>query len=294
MESNYFIDEKNIKNFVENKTKFLFTDTNYKDYTKEHLINSIHFPSACLRTSGFVQSNICKSNGIIPVQYIDDNCLMQLFRNCGLSRKDHICVYGGQDEDVYACIFVLYTLYKFGFNNIYYLNCDWKNLPKKYFTQEFPEWKHNAGEKFIVRDLSFSPDDVYSLILSEKIKFLDVRSPSDYSGETGVWLVKGHIPGAYNIFWKDLFVKVENDKKELIPSQKFIKFSEIKKKFEKFLNPNDNICVYCNTGSEGTIGIFVMKFLFGWKKAKLFEKSYGSYQYLHQICPDLYPIVKNN
>ena len=96
------------------------------------------------------------------------------------------------------------------------------------------------------------------------------------------------------IFWKDLFVKVENDKKELIPSQKFIKFSEIKKKFEKFLNPNDNICVYCNTGSEGTIGIFVMKFLFGWKKAKLFEKSYGSYQYLHQICPDLYPIVKNN
>ena len=185
MESNYFIDEKNIKNFVENKTKFLFTDTNYKDYTKEHLINSIHFPSACLRTSGFVQSNICKSNGIIPVQYIDDNCLMQLFRNCGLSRKDHICVYGGQDEDVYACIFVLYTLYKFGFNNIYYLNCDWKNLPKKYFTQEFPEWKHNAGEKFIVRDLSFSPDDVYSLILSEKIKFLESKHDKESKKETG-------------------------------------------------------------------------------------------------------------
>lgn len=288
----YLIDERSIKYFIEHGGKFLFTDTNYKLYTKEHLVNSIHFPSAALRTASFVQSNVCHSNGIIPVQYMEDQCIIRMFVNCGLSKNDHICVYGGQDEDVYACIFVLYTLYKFGYNHVYYLNCDWTKLPKKYITQEFPQWRYVRETKFGKKNMSFTPDEVHHLLQQGKHKFIDVRSHSDHIGKTGVWMVKGHIPGAYNVFWKELFVQVKNEKNEMIPSQKFISMNELKKKFSAF-NQHDKICVYCNTGSEGSIGIFVLKLLFGWSNVRLFEKSFGSYQYLHQICPELYPIVKD-
>jgi 3-mercaptopyruvate sulfurtransferase SseA len=298
------IDEKNIDKFLLLNGKFLFTDTNYKEYTNNHLINSIHFPSASLRNTNFNSSNICKNDGLVPLQYVNDNSISNLFINSGLSLNDYICVYGGVDEDVYACIFVLYTLYKFGFKNLYYLNCNWKKLPNKYFTLDFPIWNRINNEKFTIKNLAFEPDDVLNIINSNKYKLLDVRSPSDFKGDTGVWKIKGHIPGAYNLFWKSVlineniknYVKKNNkivSETKTIATQKFINMNQIKQKLKllKF-NKNDNICVYCNTGSEGTLMFFVLKFLMKWNNIKLFEKSFGNYQYLHQICPNLYPIVK--
>ena len=69
----------------------------------------------------------------------------------------------------------------------------------------------------------------------------------------------------FNIFWKTLFIQSKNDKKEEVPSQRFIDINELKQKFKKYFNENDKIIVYCNTGSEGSVAVFIMKFLFGWK-----------------------------
>lgn len=285
------IDEKNIKKFLDIGGKFLFTDVNYKDYTKGHILNSIHFPSACLRSTSFNFSDTCVNDGMLPVQYVDSESIIKLFKNARLYKKDYICVYGGMDEDVYACIFVLYTLYKFGFTKLYYLNYNWKLLSPTCITLEFPTWRKYKEDTFSIKNISVSPDDIYDILQTNKCKFLDVRSPSDYEGKTGVWMVKGHIPTAFNIFWKKLFIQSKNDKKEEVPSQRFIDIHELKQKFKKYFNENDKIIVYCNTGSEGSVAVFIMKFLFGWKNIKLFEKSFGSYQYLHQICPEFYPIV---
>lgn len=288
------VDEKNIKKFLEIGGKFLFTDTNYKDYTKGHLINSIHFPSACLRNTSFNFSDVCINDGMLPVQYIDNESIIKLLINARLYKKDYICVYGGKDEDVYACIFVLYTLYKFGFTKIYYLNYDWKLLPQTYITLEFPMWKKYKEDVFSIKNTSINPDEIHHVLQTKKYKVLDVRSLSDYEGKTSVWMVKGHIPTAFNIFWKSLFVASKESTDEQIPTQKFIGINELKQKFKKYFSENDKIIVYCNTGSEGSVAFFIMKFLFGWKNVKLFEKSFGSYQYLHQICPEFYPIVKNH
>lgn len=204
-------------------------------------------------------------------------------------------MYGGKDEDVYASIFVLYTLHKFGFTKIYYFNYDYKLLSPIYITLEFPAWKKYKEDIFSIKtNISVNPDEIYGLLQTDKYKFLDVRSKTDYEGKTGVWLVKGHIPTAVNIFWKELFVATasEQDKNEKIPSQTFIEISALKQKFKKYFDENNKIIVYCNTGSEGSVAYFIMKILFGWKNVKLFEKSFGSYQYLHQICPNQYPIVK--
>jgi 3-mercaptopyruvate sulfurtransferase SseA len=289
----YLIDDKNIKNFLKIGGKFLFTDVNYKDYTKGHILNSIHFPSASLRNTSFNFSEICINDGMLPLQYIDSECIIKLFRNARLYKKDYICVYGGKDEDVYACIFVLYTLYKFGFTKIYYLNYNWNLLPPEYITLEFPMWKKYKEDIFTIKNTSVSPDDIYHLLQTQKYKFLDVRSKTDYEGKTGVWMVKGHIPTAFNIFWKSLFVASKENTNQEVPTQKFIDMNELKQKFKKYFNENDKIIVYCNTGSEGSVAFFIMKLLFGWKNIKLFEKSFGSYQYLHQICPDYYPIAKS-
>lgn len=289
----YLIDDKNIKNFLKIGGKFLFTDVNYKDYTKGHILNSIHFPSASLRNTSFNFSDICINDGMLPLQYIDSECIIKLFRNARLYKKDYICVYGGKDEDIYACIFVLYTLYKFGFTKIYYLNYNWNLLPQEYITLKFPTWKKYKDDIFTIKNASVSPDDIYHLLETKKYKFLDVRSKMDYEGKTGVWMVKGHIPTAFNIFWKSLFVESKENTNQEVPTQKFIDMNELKQKFKKYFNENDKIIVYCNTGSEGSVAFFIMKLLFGWKNIKLFEKSFGSYQYLHQICPDYYPIVKS-
>jgi len=288
----HLINEKNIKKFLDLGGKFLFTDTNYKDYTRGHILNSIHFPSACLRNTSFNFSDVCINDGMLPVQYIDTECIIKLFVNARLYKKDYICVYGGKDEDVYACIFVLYTLYKFGFTKIYYLNCDWKLLPPIYITLEFPAWKKYKEDVFSIKNSSINPDEIYHLLQTKKYKLLDVRSKTDYEGKTGVWMVKGHIPTAVNIFWKDFFY-ASTEKKELISEQKMLDINQLKQKFKKYFNENDNIIVYCNTGSEGSVAFFIMKFLFGWKNIKLFEKSFGSYQYLHQICPKFFPVVKS-
>jgi 3-mercaptopyruvate sulfurtransferase SseA len=287
------VDERNIKKFLEKSGKFLFTDVNYKDYTKGHIVNSIHFPSACLRSASFNFSEICINDGMLPVQYIDDISIIRLFQNARLYKKDHICIYGGVDEDVYASIFVIYTLYKFGFTRLYYLNCNWKKLPQVYITLEFPMWKKCKDDIFTIKKISVDPDDMYDILQKNKHKLLDVRSPSDYAGETGVWAVKGHIPTAVNIFWKSLFVQSKNDKNETVPSQKLLDTKDLKRIFKEYFNEDDKIIVYCNTGSEGSVAVFILKLLFGWKNIKLFEKSFGSYQYLHQICPDYYPIMKN-
>ena len=180
------IDEKNIKKFLDIGGKFLFTDVNYKDYTKGHILNSIHFPSACLRSTSFNFSDICVNDGMLPVQYVDSESIIKLFKNARLYKKDYICVYGGIDEDVYACIFVLYTLYKFVFTKLYYLNYNWRLLSPIYITLEFPTWRKYKEDTFSIKNTSVSPDDIYDILQTNKCKFLDVRSQSDYEGKTSV------------------------------------------------------------------------------------------------------------
>lgn len=65
----------------------------------------------------------------------------------------------------------------------------------------------------------------------QNYQILSVRSAEDYA--------KGHIPGAINIFWKDL-AKVENLKK---------------------LDPNKTIITYCYTGHTGGIAAAVLNLL---------------------------------
>lgn len=284
-----FIDEQNLENFISEQGKFLFTDASYRIYVEKHLVNAIHFPNTIFRNTGFNSSNVCKNNGLIPLQNIDSDCISQLFNNCGLSIDDRICVYGGQDDDVYGCLFVYYQLFKFGFKNIYVLNCDWTKLPEKYLTRDFPFW-YKSNNKYNITSLDFDPDDVVKISKNPHFNILDVRPPTDYRGETSVWQGKGHLPSAYNLFWKDVLVKDPVTGKA---TQKFIPISEIRKKIKPFnFDPYNTVCCYCNTGSEGALMFFVFKILLEWDgPVKLFEKSFGNYQYLNSLSPEKFPIV---
>ena len=290
---NKLIHLDNIDSFIKKGGKFLYTNGNNGmalTYIHNHIINSIYFTCASLRASNIYSVDNCKENGMLPVQQIDVESISKMLTNARLSKDDKICVYGDANTQIQDTLFVFYTLSKFGLN-MYYLNLDWKTLPSKYMTQEIPVYK-KICEKYKYTDYNINAEDTVKASHSKNVKIIDVRPPKYYLGIDNTFPINGHIPTAINIFWQQLMIPSSIDQTSV--TQTFQSKSFIKKLLHNNnIYKNNDIIVYCNTGSEITVMFFAITQILGWKNVNAFQGSWSVYQYLNSKCPNKYKVVTN-
>jgi 3-mercaptopyruvate sulfurtransferase SseA len=287
------IDESNILHFLLAGGKFIYAGTNYANYTSSHILNAIHFPASTLRNSSLYPNTVRGANAIVPVQPIDEESIKKLFRDARLSTQDKICVYAEPDSDLLDAFYVIYVLQAFGFRNVSYLNTEFRKLDPQFLTQDYPIWVPVLCEDYSFTDITIQAQEFALLNKLGAITPLDVRPPNAFAGLEKRFKVNGHAPNAVNIFWKRFFVPVTTS--PLVVSNRLKPLPEIEQILaENGFTSETNTVLTCNTGSEITSDAFVLIDLLGWKKTRLFAGSWNVYQYLHQVDPEQFPVVKGN
>ncbi len=98
-----------------------------------------------------------------------------------------------------------------------------------------------------------------------KVILVDSRTPERYNGiEEPIDKIAGHIPGAVNIFWKNVFTEDGFLKSE----------AELKEVYAQ-LADYDEAIFYCGSGVTGAVNAVIYGFM--GNKAKLYGGSYSDY-----------------
>lgn len=97
---------------------------------------------------------------------------------------------------------------------------------------------------------------------NEKVKIVDARTPSEYSGESVRAAKAGHIPGAVNIDWMENIAKDGSFKSN----------DELKKLYEK-VGKEDEVILYCQGGYRAANDYLALKKL-GYKKLRVYLGSW--------------------
>jgi len=288
------IDATNIDNFLNKKGLFLYTSVPFLEFTKSHIVNSLHFPSACIRNTRVLSQQLPdrQNNGMIPVQLIDTDSLFKLIRNARLSKKYPICVYSEPGEDVLTATLVATTLYFCGFD-VYYLNYYYKSLDAKYLTQDFITLP-KVDEQLNFKINTVSINKTLKLKQIQNTKILDVRPVSAYDGTSKFFKVNGHVPGALNLLWKKIFVSQPTQTDPYFPSNIYKTKAEIEQLLNDIgITKYNTVILYCFSSLELTSMLFAMLFILEWKNVLQMDGAFITYQYLNQINSFKYPVIAN-
>jgi thiosulfate/3-mercaptopyruvate sulfurtransferase len=101
----------------------------------------------------------------------------------------------------------------------------------------------------------------YVLDNLKKIKIIDARTPSEYSGEAVRAVKAGHIPGAINVDW------IEN-----VTDGTFKQDHELRKLYDK-VGKDDEVILYCQGGYRAAHDYLALKKL-GFKKLRVYLGSW--------------------
>lgn len=238
------------------------------EYISGHLPNAVNIADTAFRGP----------NGVLPVQYWDNNKLGDIFAKSGVSSNNKVLVYSS-GNDVLGATMVAYLLERAGVQDIYVLDGGYAGYKAagQPSTKVFP--RYNAGQ-FTVKDNSairVSLDQVKSLIDKPGVVFIDPRPPELFKGEKDVWIRNGHIPGAFNIPWPT-FTEANNAQEDLKNPHKLKSLDAIRQLLaEKGITPDKDIIVTCSTGREATLQYVVLKHLLGYPKVRVYEGSWTEY-----------------
>lgn len=217
-------------------------------------------------------------NGVLPVQYWDNEKLGNLFAKAGVSNNNGVLVYSN-GNDILGATMVAYLLERAGAKKIYVLDGGYAGYKSagQPVTKVFPRY---SISQFTVKDNSdirVSLDQVKDLIGKPNVVFIDPRPPELFRGEKDIWVRNGHIPGARNIPWPT-FTEANNPQEDLKNPHKLKSLDEIRKLLsERGIKPTDDIIVSCSTGREATLQYVVLKHLLGYPKVRIYEGSWTEY-----------------
>ncbi len=287
------IDEKNIDKFLSIGGKFLYTDSDYYVWTTNHLVNSIHLSSDVFKITSTYPNTVPGNDALLPAQQEDPEVISKILRKVRLSVNDHICVYCEIDKSITRSFYVINILQSYGFKNVYYLNTEYKNLDSKYLTKDYPKWRPVVEDYYYDNSKNLQAQEVAELNKLGKITIVDIRIPEQFNGIEKRFKINGHIPNSINIPWKQFFVPIKTS--PLVVSNKLIDISQINKILsDNKITQNSNIVITCNTGVEISILSFILKNLLSWNNYLLFKGSWNAYQYLYQLEPKQFPIIKGD
>ncbi len=240
---------------------------NVHDYIMGHLPNAVYLNEGLLRSSW---------NGL-PAVYVPPEAIQPVLSRAGLSENRPILIYSGSGRysrcasglgEGLEQTMMAYSLLRFGHNKVYILDGGlekWKEEGHG-LTKLFPRWEPSDFNVQLRRDYFTDYEEFKRLQEREDVVVLDAR-PFDSYKEGGLWMKKGHIPGALSLPWRSL-VNKENAK--LLKSDE-----ELQQIVEKFnITPDKTLLIYCGTGREATNEFLFFKFYLGHDKVKIYEGSF--------------------
>ncbi len=228
------------------------------DASKAKLYNAAHLKNAINISAAEVVNN-----DEIPGLLKSPEELSKLFGSKGISEKNEIIVYDEGSQKYSSRIY--WVLKYLGAGNVKILHKDnnaWRKA-RLVQTAKKPFFKKTVFNVKLNKSIYASMDEVEKSLKNPAVKIVDARSPDDYNGKTET--SDGHIPGAVNLFFKDV----------LTSTNAFKSKDELQKlATAKGITPDKEIIVYCMTGVKASVVFVALKEVLGYKNVKLYDGAY--------------------
>jgi thiosulfate/3-mercaptopyruvate sulfurtransferase len=212
-----------------------------KDYDEKHIPGARH-----IQMSDVVRPMAHTDDREIMVELPDAAQLRAKLETFGISDNSRIVLYFSSDQVVSATTRILFTLDYLGLgDHVSLLN---GGLPGwvaagKPVTTEAPSFSPGKLTARPVKSMVVDADLVKSIGQHPGYKLVDARSTVYYKGTEPTYKKNGHIPGAVNIPFTDLF----DDK--LIMDR-----DHVAEQFQKAgIKPGDTVVAYCHIGMQATV-----------------------------------------
>jgi thiosulfate/3-mercaptopyruvate sulfurtransferase len=249
----------------------LDTRGGYKDYFRGHLPTAHHLNFDTLRGTDHA----------VPVQYLPDDLTRALLTRAGVDQdRTHLVYATGAElpnDEVLSASMVAYVLEKFGVKDIRIVDGGFAEWTKQGFKPARDYFGNPKGDlpKRANPGIAASIDDVQKHVGEPGNVLVDARPLNEFQGDDGVWLRKGHIPGAISFHWARL---MEKDN-----THKFKPLDAVKAELEKAgITKDKNIIAYCGTSREGSLLLFYLKHVAGYPNVRLYEGARKEYVWLKE------------
>jgi thiosulfate/3-mercaptopyruvate sulfurtransferase len=212
-------------------------------------------------------------DGELPFQLLPAEHYAELFRRMSIDPSRPVLVYSAGDQLDVDATFVCWILASAGARQVYLLDggyARWE-VENRPLTQGYPRWtgpvaKFRSGD---FRPATATLEDVRSAALGlSGAQLVDARPQEQYSGSAGAQARRGHIPGAVNHPWKD-----DLEKPDLVLVWKSVEALRASYQAQG-ITPERDIIVYCNSGTEASHVYFVLRYLLGYPRVRIFTGSW--------------------
>lgn len=250
-----------------NDLMILDVQPNVHDYIMGHIPNAIYLNEGLLRSAW----------DRLPAMYVQPESIQPVFSRAGLEPDKPVVVYSGAGRysqctkglgDGLEQTMMAYSLIRFGHNNVYILDGGiekWKNEGRE-LTKVFPKWERSDFKINLRKDYFVDYDEFKRIKDRKDVIVFDAR-PADSYEEGGLWIKKGHIPGALSLPWRTLMTK--EDPKVMKSDEEL---QQIISKFD--ITPDKTLLIYCGTGREATNEFLFFRFYKGHDNVRIYEGSF--------------------
>lgn len=202
----------------------------------------------------------------VPCKMMPSEALGVIFGRLGITRNTPVVIYTAGPDDQLSATYTAWSLSVTGNTDVRVLDGGlhtWE-LEQRPLTQGFPsitDATYTAqfapalfADLAYVRDHMNDPDVV----------LVDTRLRSMYAGATGPGPRRGHIPGAvlHNYLW------------DFTARGTYRSLDDLRLRYlREGIIPEKEIITYCMTGREGSAAWFVLKYLLGYPRVRLYQAS---------------------
>jgi len=232
------------------------------DYEKEHIPQAVKVSR---------NDDLAKANKQIDNYYYPDAIKFQaLMSKLGITNNSIVVAYDNKMSLFASRFAAIMDMYGHDINKIKILNGGIAAWKAKGFEVESGEFKpkkstYKVGKK---KDITVNKNYLLNIVKKKPkdVIILDSRPYNEYTGENKRAQRAGFIPGAINVTGSDVI----NNK-----DQTFKSLEEIKAAYEsKGITPDKTIITYCHSGDRSAHTYFVLKYMLGYDKIKIYDGSW--------------------
>ena len=222
------------------------------------------------------------SEGGMPCKMHALPVLGAIFGRLGITRQSPVVVHATNPSDHLSAAYTAWTLAVTGNTNLYSLDghIEKWTAEGRELTQQYPSVHEVQYEPQFDESIFADWKYISDRLGNEDFILVDSRTRSLYTGETGPTIRLGHIPGAvlHNFLW------------DFSREGTYLPLERIRDRYErKGVTPDKEVVTYCITGREGASNWFMLKYLLGYPRVRLYQASLTEWA----AIPEL-PMVTGN
>jgi len=219
------------------------------------------------------------SEGGIPCKMLAPAMLGAIFSRLGISRRTPVVLYATNPGDHLSAAFTGWNLAVTGHEHWQILDGHFSQWVRegRAVTQQYPSVRAAPYDVQFQDDLYADWRYIADRLGSPDMILVDSRTRSLYTGAAGPTMRRGHIPGAvlHNFLW------------DFSREGVYLPLEQIRRRYERQgVTPEKEVITYCITGREGASNWFMLKYLLGYPRVRLYQASLSEWAAL----PDL-PMV---